>query len=139
MADILVLYYSRRGATEALAREICHGIDGVARFDGETWTVYDRDSGVSDVVSYILETRSADGASTIWAGTNDGLVQITRDAGKTWNPRIGDDTDGVRTDAGVGLLFDLSRLSLSNILRLEVAWPDDSTGPVVTLTGSALF
>jgi NAD(P)H dehydrogenase (quinone) len=29
MADILVLYYSRGGATEALAREICNGIDGV--------------------------------------------------------------------------------------------------------------
>jgi hypothetical protein len=67
-----------------------------------------------------------------------GAVVFT-DAGKTWNPRVGLDTDGVRTDAGVGLLFDLSRLSLSNILRLEVAWPDDSTGPVVTLTGSALF
>lgn len=30
MADILVLYYSRKGATEALAREICKGVDGVA-------------------------------------------------------------------------------------------------------------
>jgi len=27
--DILVLYYSRKGATEALAREVCNGIDGV--------------------------------------------------------------------------------------------------------------
>jgi photosystem II stability/assembly factor-like uncharacterized protein len=23
-------------------------------------------------------------AGTIWAGTNDGLIQITRDGGKTW-------------------------------------------------------
>ena len=30
MTEILVLYYSRFGATEALAREICHGIDAVA-------------------------------------------------------------------------------------------------------------
>lgn len=29
MNDILVLYYSRKGATEAVAREVCNGIDGV--------------------------------------------------------------------------------------------------------------
>jgi len=29
MADILVLYYSRNGSTEALAREVCHGVDAV--------------------------------------------------------------------------------------------------------------
>ncbi len=29
MNDILVLYYSRNGATEALAREVCNGIDAV--------------------------------------------------------------------------------------------------------------
>ena len=29
MADILVLYYSRNGATEALAREVCRGVDAV--------------------------------------------------------------------------------------------------------------
>jgi len=61
------------------------------------------------------------------------------DAGATWNPRVGRDTDGVRANAGVGLLLDLSRLSTSNLLRVEVAWPDDQSGPVVTITGSALF
>jgi hypothetical protein len=66
-------------------------------------------------------------------------VVVFADAGKTWNPRVGFDTDGVRADAGAGLLFDLSRLSMSNVLRVEVAWPDDRSGPVVTLTGSALF
>ena len=30
MSDILVLYYSRYGATEALAREVCQGVDSVA-------------------------------------------------------------------------------------------------------------
>jgi len=64
---------------------------------------------------------------------------VFADAGTTWDPRVGRDTDGVRTDAGVGLLFDLSRFSTSNLLRVEVAWPDDGTGAVVTLTGSALF
>ena len=63
---------------------------------------------------------------------------VFADAGKTWNPRVGFDTDGVRADAGAGLLFDLSRLSMNNVLRVEVAWPDDRSGPVVTLTGSAL-
>ena len=29
MSEILVLYYSRYGATESLAREICDGIDSV--------------------------------------------------------------------------------------------------------------
>lgn len=29
MIEILVLYYSRNGATEALAREVCNGIDGI--------------------------------------------------------------------------------------------------------------
>ena len=29
MAEVLVLYYSRNGATEALAREICKGVDSV--------------------------------------------------------------------------------------------------------------
>ena len=27
--EVLVLYYSRHGATEALAREVCHGVDSV--------------------------------------------------------------------------------------------------------------
>ena len=66
-------------------------------------------------------------------------VVVFADAGKTWDPRIGADTGGIRKDAGAGLLFDLSRLSTSNVLRVEVAWPDDRSGPVVTLTGSALF
>lgn len=29
MSDILVLYFSLNGATEALAREVCHGVDSV--------------------------------------------------------------------------------------------------------------
>ena len=41
MADILVLYYSRHGATEALAREVCHGIDAVAGMAARLRTVPD--------------------------------------------------------------------------------------------------
>lgn len=29
MSEVLVLYFSRYGATEALAREVCHGVDSV--------------------------------------------------------------------------------------------------------------
>ena len=39
MADILVLYYSRNGATEALAREICKGVDSVDGMSARLRTV----------------------------------------------------------------------------------------------------
>ena len=39
MADILVLYYSRSGATEALAREICKGVDAVENMSARLRTV----------------------------------------------------------------------------------------------------
>ena len=64
---------------------------------------------------------------------------VFADAGATWDPRVGPDTDGIRGDAGVGLLFDLSRFSTNNVLRVEIAWPDDGSGPVINLTGSSLF
>ena len=39
MADVLVLYYSRNGATEALAREVCNGVDSVAGMAARLRTV----------------------------------------------------------------------------------------------------
>jgi len=39
MSDVLVLYYSTRGATEALAREVCHGVDTVAGMASRLRTV----------------------------------------------------------------------------------------------------
>ena len=39
MADILVLYYSRYGATESLAREVAAGVDGVAGMSARLRTV----------------------------------------------------------------------------------------------------
>jgi NAD(P)H dehydrogenase (quinone) len=53
MADILVLYYSRKGATEALAREICHGIDAVAGMAARLRTVPEV-SAVSDAVEDLV-------------------------------------------------------------------------------------
>lgn len=39
MAEILVLYYSQKGATEALAREVCNGVDAVAGMAARLRTV----------------------------------------------------------------------------------------------------
>ena len=39
MADILVLYYSRNGATEAMAREVCKGVDAIAGMSARLRTV----------------------------------------------------------------------------------------------------
>jgi NAD(P)H dehydrogenase (quinone) len=39
MADVLVLYYSDNGATEALAREVCEGVDSVADMASRLRTV----------------------------------------------------------------------------------------------------
>ena len=64
---------------------------------------------------------------------------VFADAGITWGPRVGPDTDGVRVDGGLGLLFDLSRFSTNNVLRLEIAWPDDGGPYVISITGGALF
>jgi len=61
------------------------------------------------------------------------------DAGATWDPRVGPNTDGIRLDAGVGLLFDLAHLSRSNLLRIDVAMPDDGSGPTVTVSTSTIF
>ena len=39
MADVLVIYYSRKGATEALAREVCKGVDAVEGMSARLRTV----------------------------------------------------------------------------------------------------
>ena len=39
MSDVLVLYFSRYGATEALAREVCQGVDSVAGMAARLRTV----------------------------------------------------------------------------------------------------
>ncbi len=39
MSDILVLYYSRQGSTAALARQICRGVESVARMQARLRTV----------------------------------------------------------------------------------------------------
>jgi hypothetical protein len=66
-------------------------------------------------------------------------IVLFGDAGKTWDPRIGPDTDGVRFDAGAGLLFDLSHVGRSTLLRIDAAIPDDGTGVTVTISTSTIF
>ena len=39
MAEILVLYYSRSGATAELARQVCRGVEGVAGASARLRTV----------------------------------------------------------------------------------------------------
>ena len=57
MTDILVLYYSRTGATLALAREVCRGIDGVPGTASRLRTV----PAVSAVTEAVEEAVPADG------------------------------------------------------------------------------
>jgi len=66
-------------------------------------------------------------------------VVVFGDAGKTWNPRVGPDTEGIRFDAGAGLLFDLSHLGRSTLLRIDAAVPDDGNGVTVTISTSTIF
>ncbi len=57
MADILVLYYSRKGATEALAREVCQGIDAVPGMTARLRTV----PAVSSVSEAVQDSVPASG------------------------------------------------------------------------------
>src|SRR5262245_44322129 len=50
---------------------------GVSRFKNENWTTFDEKSGLPDKrVNALLETKAADGSSTIWIGTDRGLAQF---------------------------------------------------------------
>ena len=66
-------------------------------------------------------------------------VLLFGDAGMTWESRVGPDTDGVRFDAGIGLLFDLPRLGRTTLLRIDLAMPDDGTGLTLSLSTSSIF
>lgn len=66
-------------------------------------------------------------------------VAVFGDAGITWDARVGDSTAGVRLAAGLGLIADMTSIGLYNLLRLDVGFPDDGSGPTITVTSSALF
>jgi hypothetical protein len=65
--------------------------------------------------------------------------EVFADAGATWDPRVGRDTDGVRFDGGIGIIGDLTTIGVVNIARIEVGFPDDGSGPTVIVSTSALF
>ena len=65
--------------------------------------------------------------------------EVFVDAGATWDPRVGPDTDGLRMDAGVGLILGLQTIGLSNVARIEIGFPDDNSGSTLIITTSALF
>jgi NAD(P)H dehydrogenase (quinone) len=68
MADILVMYYSRGGATEALAREICNGVDAVDGMAARLRTV----PGVSADTETIADAVPASGPPY---ASNEDLVE----------------------------------------------------------------
>ena len=65
--------------------------------------------------------------------------ELFADAGATWDPRVGRDTDGVRFDGGIGIIGDLTTIGVVNIARIELGFPDDGSGPTVIVSTSALF
>jgi hypothetical protein len=64
---------------------------------------------------------------------------VFADAGSTWGPRVGPGTDGVRLDAGVGLLFDLSHLSRSSLLQVSAGVPDNGSGFVIIVSTTTIL
>jgi hypothetical protein len=66
-------------------------------------------------------------------------IAVFADAGQTWNPRVGPSTEGLRKDAGLGLLVESTRASLLRVVRVEAAWPDRGKGPVFLVSGESLF
>lgn len=65
--------------------------------------------------------------------------EVLADFGASWGARVGPDSDGIRADAGVGLLLDITRASILRIVRLELVLPDDGSGPLYLLVGGSIF
>ena len=84
-----------------------------------------------------LEWRHVLTGEVLHLGIIGGVVFV--DAGKTWAPRVGPSTDGVRKDAGVGLLIESTRAALLRVIRLEVALPDRGGKAVFLISGTSLF
>jgi hypothetical protein len=84
-----------------------------------------------------LEWRHVLTGEVLHLGYIGGVVFV--DAGKTWAPRIGPGTDGIRKDAGLGLLVESTRASQVAVIRLELAYPDRGKGPVFLISSQSLF
>jgi hypothetical protein len=66
-------------------------------------------------------------------------LAVFADAGRTWDPRVGAGTEGIRYDAGAGLTVEVTRAAILHIIRLEVGFPDHGGGPLFLITGVSLF
>ncbi len=84
-----------------------------------------------------LEWRHVLTGEVLHLGIIGGVVFV--DAGKTWAPRVGPSTDGIRADIGVGLLIESTRAALLRVIRIEVAKPDRGGKPVFLISGTPLF
>lgn len=84
-----------------------------------------------------LEWRHVLTGEVLHLGIIGGVVFV--DAGKTWAPQVGPSTDGIRKDAGVGLLIESTRAALLRVIRVEVAMPDQGGKPVFLISGTSLF
>ncbi|HVN76046.1 MAG TPA: hypothetical protein VMT19_06990 [Thermoanaerobaculaceae bacterium] len=84
-----------------------------------------------------LEWRHVLTGEVLHLGIIGGVVFA--DAGKTWAPRVGPSTDGIRSDAGVGLLIESTRAALLRVVRVEVAVPDRGGKAVFLISGTSLF
>ncbi|MGD1148883.1 MAG: hypothetical protein ABR961_13135 [Thermoanaerobaculaceae bacterium] len=84
-----------------------------------------------------LEWRHVLTGEVLHLGIIGGVVFA--DAGKTWAPRVGPSTDGIRKDFGVGLLIESTRAALLRVIRVEAAVPDRGGKPVFQISGTSLF
>jgi len=67
-----------------------------------------------------------------------GMV-VFADAGRTWHGRVGPDTGGWRSDAGVGVHIEPTRASLVRVVRIEMAKPLGPAKGVFLVTSESLF
>jgi len=84
-----------------------------------------------------LEWRHVLTGEVLHLGIIGGVVFV--DAGKTWEPRVGPSTDGIRKDAGIGLLIESTRAALLRVIRVEAAMPDQGGKVVFLISGTSLF
>ena len=112
-------------------QQLALGADtGLRGWDPDTF------DGTSRVVAN-LEWRHVLTGEVLHLGIIGGLVFV--DAGKTWAPRVGPSTDGIRKEAGVGVLIESTRAALLRVIRVEVAFPDRGGKAVFLISGSSLF
>jgi len=112
-------------------RQLTLGADtGLRGWDPDTF------DGTARAVANV-EWRHVLTGEVLHLGIIGGAVFV--DAGKTWAPRVGPSTDGIRKDAGVGLLVESTRAAAVSIIRVEAAFPDRGKGLVFVISSISLL